>query len=211
MLRRSALVTGRTLQRMSAVPASRPLLSANVLRPSIRSLATSPKAQQHCSKLSNIDKSTTPSAAAAPAIDTSPKPQPTPAAASTVSTPSSFTAATSPSPTSPAAARASALPSSPRSGPPVTSARRLPPSAPQSLSPPPSKEPLFPPDSIMARRWHQFAWVWKTTVQFLLVFGWTLVATRIILTPYPARVLGTQQEEARHSRYHDRIACRNSG
>ena len=178
MLRHSAAVGSRSLLRASTSFASRPLACTSLLRPSTRTLATSTKAHEHYSKaFKTIDK--TASASSSPPTT---NPYPTPTSQPT----------TTPTPTTPSLAAAS-VPASATVGTPVTYARRLSPSTPSPFQAGPPDEPVNPfddPNSILSRWWERFAYFFRTTLQGLLIFGWVLVATRIVLTFYPPEEWG---------------------
>ena len=176
MLRHSVAVARGSLLRVSTSLSVRPLHSVNLFRPSIRALATSTKAQEHYSKaFKSINK---PASSSPPTVNSYP------------TVPSEPAAATSTVAASPVAPPASPTP---RLGTAVTYARRLSPATPSPFHAGPPDEPPNPfddPNSLFGRLWLGFAYFFRTFLQGMLIFGWVLVATRIVLTFYPPEEWG---------------------
>lgn len=182
MLRRAIAVGGGSLLRGSPSFSARPVLSStNLFRSTVRSLSTTSKAHEHYSKaFKTIYK---PASSPTPAPPTNPYPT-TATSPSTPTQPSD-----TPSPTT--STSSPLLP--PRLGTPVPYARRLSSATPSPFHATPPDEPVNPfddPNSILGRLWDGFAYFFRTFLQGLLVFGWVLVATRIVLTFYPPEEWG---------------------
>ena len=192
MLRRAVGASGARLMRLShssvtrpplsSSSVARPLLRGNMVRPSVRQLATSTKAHEHYSKaFKSIDNS-----ASAPPPPTRPSPPASSSATASVSAPTfASSAAAASSAASPVASSAS---QPPRLGTSVPYARRLSPDTPSPFrAAPPDEQPSVfdDPNSPQSRAWSRLAYVFYTVLQGMLVLGYVLVGTRIVLTIWP--------------------------